>query len=326
MIRNSPTKITLIILSSLFVFLVTEIIMRYTLADRLALHSDERNLTYRHDSELGWFPIENSKKIYSGSRRIKIEHNSRGFRDSEHVVSSKPRMMFLGDSFVWGYDVEKDERFTEKLRLKLPEWSIYNLGVSGYGTDQELLLLMKEYDYYRPDIVFIVFCTGNDDSDNTHNVVYNGYHKPYFIFNQGQLQLSGIPVPKSENYFLSNHDWLSEFYWFRLLVKAYFNFTSTPSMDLENPTPALIIKIEELVKSRGAQLIIGSTDPYPELSEFLSNRKIAYIDLSNSYRYPGNGSHWTPIGHSFVSEKIFAFLNQGGYLAINSQTPSSALH
>ena len=109
-LRGSPwIKALLILLWSFFCIGVTDVGMGILFRDRLALHEDERNLTYRYDPELGWFPIANSKKGFTGSRTIHIEHNSRGFRDVEHVVGAKPRIIFLGDSFVWGYDVEQSE-------------------------------------------------------------------------------------------------------------------------------------------------------------------------------------------------------------------------
>src|SRR6266540_4873193 len=141
--------------SSIFCVALADIGMGILFRDYLVLHRDERNLTYRYDPELGWFPISNSKKIFTGSRTIHVEHNSRGFRETNHVLDTKPRIIFLGDSFVWGYDVEQNERFTDKLRDKLAGWSVYNLGVSGYGTDQEYLLLKRQYDFYRPQIVFL---------------------------------------------------------------------------------------------------------------------------------------------------------------------------
>ena len=124
--------------------------------------------------------------------------------DDEYVKSNKPVIMFLGDSFVWGYDVEKEERFTEKLRKYMPDWSIYNLGVSGYGNDQEYLLLQKYYDKFRPEIVFVVFCTDNDRDDNSYNNINGGYFKPYFEIEEGNLKLKDQPVPLSANYYLKD--------------------------------------------------------------------------------------------------------------------------
>ena len=293
---------------------ITEIAMRMFLKKTLCLHESERSLLYRYDEKLGWFPVENSKKIFRGEyRRIKVEHNSRGFRDSEHVVDTRPRIVFIGDSFVWGYDVEKQERFTEKLNAKIANVSIYNLGVSGYGTDQEYLLLAQHYDFYKPNIVFLVF-SNSDIWDNSHNELYNGYFKPYFIANGDSLTLKGVPVPKSWHYFIAQHDVLSYSCWFRLLTRFYFVCMEPPSLEVNNPSSAIIININRFVKTRGAKFVVGLQYEEPNLKKFLERNSIPYIDLTNSYKYPTNGGHWTPAGHTFVSEKIYDFLMQERYL------------
>src|SRR5262249_30897489 len=165
---------------------------------------DERSMLYRYDSTLGWFPRENGRGDYSGSRTISFSHNSRGFRDREPVADGKPAIIFLGDSFVWGYDVEASERFTDKLQAKHPEKNIYNFGVSGYGTAQEFLLLQQRFSEIKPALVFLVFCTETDEDDNASNIRHGGY-KPYYKVDGAGIKLSGVPVPHSEHAFIVDH-------------------------------------------------------------------------------------------------------------------------
>ena len=75
---------------------------------------------YNYDAELGWFPYANSELTFTGIRTIKLRHNSLGLRDIEPETNGKPTIAFIGDSFVWGYDAEENERFTNLLRAKLP--------------------------------------------------------------------------------------------------------------------------------------------------------------------------------------------------------------
>jgi hypothetical protein len=315
-------KALLILLWSVFCIGIADIGMGILFRDLLILHKDERNLTYQYDPELGWFPVPNSKKTFTGSRTIHVEHNSRGFRDAEHVLDTRPRMIFLGDSFVWGYDVEQQERFTEKLRDKLPGWSVYNLGVSGYGTDQEYLLLKRHYDFYRPQIVFLVFCRDNDDDDNSRNVRYGVYYKPYFMLDGSHLSLRGVPVPKSENYFFSRHALLAQSNWVRLFMRTYFILaTPTDYVASTSPTQAILSDMSRFIRSKGGRLIVGLQSSYPELEKFLKDQEIPYVDLSNPYRYPTQSHHWTPEGHNFVSHRIKEFLVGGRYLqSASSQT------
>ncbi|MBL4890139.1 MAG: SGNH/GDSL hydrolase family protein [Candidatus Lindowbacteria bacterium] len=293
--------------ASLIFLVITEIEMRYFLNDYLALREDERNLTYRYDRELGWFPIADSIKTLSGIRTVTARHNGRGFRDPKHLVGDTPGIVFIGDSFLWGFDVEEDERFADKLRAKLSDWSIYNLGISGYGTDQEFLLLKNNFEFYHPKIVFLVYSSDNDEIDNSTNERYGGYYKPYFTADENALKLGGTPVPKSENYFFVNHDVLSRSYWFRLLAKSYFRVTRPDPVKLESPTHAILSNMNKFVSENDARFVVGIQGYSPQLEEFLSNEKISYVSLANPYKYHRLG-HWTPAGNTYVSEKIYGFL------------------
>src|SRR5215470_14385830 len=85
---------------------------------------DERSLSYRYDAELGWFPIPNGSNRFMGSRPITVQHNGDGFRDPPHGPKQKKRIAFVGDSFVWGYDAEQAERFSDKLQARLADWEV----------------------------------------------------------------------------------------------------------------------------------------------------------------------------------------------------------
>ena len=304
----------ILVSTTLICLLIAEIGVRKLYGDQLYVWKDERNLVYRYDSELGWFPIDNSTRQFKGNRLINVKHNSRGFRDDEHLVSTNPRMIFLGDSFVWGYDVEQSERFTEILKKRLSNWTVYNLGVSGYGTDQEYLLLQRHYDFYKPDIVFLVFCADNDEDDNTQNMRYGGYYKPYFKIKEKTLELRGTPVPKSENYFFVKYDILTRSYLARLILKEFYKMTNPPLLEIENPTFEIINKFYELSKTNNFHFLMGIQGESPELELFLKGRNIPYVSLANSLKYPSHGNHWTPQGHAIVAERINNFLIDNSYL------------
>jgi hypothetical protein len=61
----------------------------------------------------------------------------------------------LGDSFAMGDGVERGELFADVLENLLPKTEVVNLGVSGYGTDQELLTYLRRGRQYRPDVVLL---------------------------------------------------------------------------------------------------------------------------------------------------------------------------
>jgi hypothetical protein len=278
-----------------------------------SLDRDERSLLYRYDQRLGWLPKANSLGTFTASRTIHIAHNSDGFRGPEYKRSGEPTIVFLGDSFVWGFDVEAPERFTEKLQTKHPEWAVYNLGISGYGTDQEYLLLNQVFDKYQPRVVFLVYCVENDDADNCSNFRF-GYYKPYCILRGTRLELNGVPVPKGARLFWADHPIVCRSYLARLLARVFYALTAPQRLHNTNPSGPLLRDLQKYVHSKGATLLVGLTRRQSYLEEFLTAFKVPWVDLSTDLRYPGFGFHWTPEGHSLVAERISAMLSQGNYL------------
>src|SRR2546423_12211535 len=131
-------------------FAIVEMALRVADPRVLREGQSERTIAYRHDAELGWAPAPNSVFTVIAERLIQAKHNSLGLRDIELGASGKPKILFVGDSYVWGNDVEAEERFSDLLRSKLPNHDIVNAGVSGYGTDQEYLWLKRLWDRIEP--------------------------------------------------------------------------------------------------------------------------------------------------------------------------------
>jgi hypothetical protein len=241
-------------------------------------------------------------------RTIVAVHNSHGFRDVEDAGDGdKPRILFLGDSYLWGYDAEIAERFTDKLQAKHPEWRVSNCGISGYGTDQEFLLLQRIYDEYKPNVVVLVFCTENDDADNSWNYRHESYYKPYYTTNEHGLQLQGIPVPRSERAFFLGHPVIFRSYLVRLFVRVYCKFTTPPRRHIPIPTFTIIQEMQKYLTARGTLLAVALTRKYPRLEAFLSQSGIPHVDFNEAEQYPLVG-HWTVQGNNSVFEAVDRFL------------------
>lgn len=88
--------------------------------------------------------------------------NSQGFRDRERAMErtgQAPRVIVLGDSFVWGIGVSYDETFTTLLERALqqthPGAEVINLGVPGFEPDHYFHLLQRYGIWLRPDVVVL---------------------------------------------------------------------------------------------------------------------------------------------------------------------------
>jgi hypothetical protein len=98
---------------------------------------------------------------------VPVRINSLGFRDRREYPIDKPpgafRILVLGDSVTFGhgaiYEATYPYLLEQRLRQWRPdiEWQVWNLGVPGYNTSQELAYLQRVGPVYRPDLVIVGF-------------------------------------------------------------------------------------------------------------------------------------------------------------------------
>jgi hypothetical protein len=232
-------------------------------------------------------------------------------RDEEFTLDAQPTIMFLGDSFVWGLDAEADERFTELLKPRIKGYKVLAAGVSGYGTDQEFLLLKKLWPEVKPAVVVLIFCTDNDRQDNSSNIRYEGYQKPYFATaSDGSLVLQGQPVPKSRLQAIKE-DWWVRHSWLVRLANAVYLKLRHPALQVPDPTERLVDKIREFVEASGSRFLVGLQTNDAALVRHLKARQIPFVTFDGTAAYPGEGvgGHWTPEGHKLVAERLLGLLS-----------------
>jgi hypothetical protein len=303
---------------SLAIALVTlaalEIVLRVVDFRELREALTERSLAYDYDSELGWMPEPGFAGKIETFRTTHYTHNSLGLRDGEFKSDARPTMMFLGDSFVWGLDSEADERFSDLLKPRIPDYRIMAAGVSGFGTDQEYLLLRRLWPKVKPAVVVLIFCADNDRLDNSTNRRYDNYYKPYFATQpDGSLVLAGQPVPRSHLLHYRDH-WLVRNLWLaRLAANGYVRWRH-PKVDVPDPTEKLIGKIRDFVEGNGARFMVGiqTTAGDQTLVPYLEANRIPFVRLAGADYIKldqGWGPHWTPEGQKDVAERIFGLLS-----------------
>jgi len=282
-------------------------------------------LGYQHDAELGWLPIPNSTIVASLPGSVTPQHNSLGLRDVELDESdSRPRILFLGDSLVWGYNVEDSERFTELLHPELPKYRIVNAGVSGYGTDQEYLLMRRIWEAIKPDVVVLMFSVETDRADNSSNLRYFSY-KPYLRRTlDGNWEFAGQPAPKERHARLKESRLGQTFMLARLAISAYVEIRF-PRVTVPDPTEQLIGMIREFVEAKGAKLVVGVQRDEPQLEAFLQSRGIPSVSFEGAELYAST-KHWTPSGHELVAQRLLTLFSEGRILSVARQQNRTGLN
>jgi hypothetical protein len=266
---------------------------------------------YSHDPELGWIPAPNSAKQQTASRTVTLKHNSLGLRDVEFMPGGGLTILFLGASFVYGIEVEAEERFTERLRSDLPGVRIVNAGIPGYGTDQEYLLLRRLWPHIQPNIVVLLFGP-SDRNGNTINFRFHAF-KPYLAKVDGHWQFRGLPVPRSAAQVVHNNWFAKHFAFVRLAVLAYWS-DGKHGRSVPDPSEQLVSMMRDLVHTRGGTFLVGLQSHDAAMEAFLYRQRISSIRLDEAEVYPAWGRHWTPAGHVFVAERLKALLSRDGLL------------
>ncbi len=106
---------------------------------------------------------------------VPVHTNALGFRDSrEYDLEKRPgtfRILVLGDSVTFGHGSVAEHAYPLLLEQRLKawkpavDWQVWNLGVPGYNTSQELAYLLEVGPTFHPDLVVVGFY-GNDVVDN----------------------------------------------------------------------------------------------------------------------------------------------------------------
>ena len=279
---------------------------------------------FQFDPELGWVPVPNAAtQQTSGNRTISVRHNSLGLRERELSDIAPDRFLFLGDSFTYGYDAEANERFSDLLQKALPRYGIVNAGVSGYGTDQQFLLMKRLWNEINPKYVVLTFCVDNDRDDNTSSYRYRKYPKPYFVrTGDGEWQVRGYPLPRLSRNDLSDSGWLERFALLRFAVDAYRALRNREII-VPDPTEDVIGMMRRTVEARGARLVVGLQRHEPRLETYLQAQKIPYVTFEDAPGYPVAGWHWTPEGNAVVAKTYLALFAEIGISSDPAQ-PRSA--
>lgn len=158
-----------------------------------------------YDSQFGWtvgVNRQNKNGLYSSSAEG-LRSSRRGESFAEKPVTC--RIALVGDSFTFGEEVAFADSWAYQLEQRLPSGcQVLNFGVRGYGVDQAYLRYMRDVRPWQPHVVIFGFI--NHDLYRVMSVygflLYNNvdspWAKPRFVYEQGNLFLANVPLPKLE--------------------------------------------------------------------------------------------------------------------------------
>lgn len=274
--------------------------------------------------ELGW-------DLRPGVRSERVNTNARGLRGlREYALKPPPgvrRVLCVGDSFTFGERLTDEESLPAQLEVELNRsgrWEVLNLGVPGYGTDQQWLRLQRLGFQYAADVVVLGFF---EDDMRRNGMSFRDYAKPYYELSRGQLVLRNIPVPSPEE--LLARPPSGPACPLRLgcaaeLIQDGLAFDAQ-ILDAERTpagrvTVAILDAMSQAVLSRGMRFVLMTISrpvlPRPSRTEELLvrwaartgtpvlNTRRAYLELPEPDRARLYAGHWTPYGAATTAQLL----------------------
>ncbi len=163
--KKTLTNIGLICLSLVTCIVFTEVALRVIVPEHRSkgrLYQFEWNRDF-HKSPM----MPNVEVIHQG---IPLKTNSFGLKDKEYLVEKSGnvyRILLFGDSFTFGQMLPNNYTLPKQIERKLNDVSedsieVINFGVCGLNTFQEMMFYSQFGQKFNPDMVVLVWCTGDN--------------------------------------------------------------------------------------------------------------------------------------------------------------------
>jgi hypothetical protein len=140
-----------------------------------------RGMIYALDDRYLFRHIPGARKVGAAAgepwSKVLVRINAAGRRGDESMLPrAVHRVVVYGDSFVSAEATPEPETFAAQLARLLSEPTrptvVLNAGVTGYGIDQESLLIEDELPSLKADLVIVAAYAGNDFGDLLRNKLY----------------------------------------------------------------------------------------------------------------------------------------------------------
>lgn len=158
-----------------------------------------REITHcEYDPELGWMhrPDWNVPDLYGPG--VGLTTNGQRLRGTREYSLEKPpdsyRILCLGDSFTMGYGVADEETYPAQLEDQDPRIEAINMGMGGFGIDQDYLWYLRDGVKFDVDVLLFTFIVGDFYRMTPKGNVANRA-KPLLELVDGHPVAVNLPVP-----------------------------------------------------------------------------------------------------------------------------------
>ncbi len=286
------------------------------IAVRIGVAVLERDPIIVSDARVGWALRPNLRDVVrkgNGGQHV-MSTDEEGHRITraagERSRANEPTLIVVGDSYIQSLGANDPETFAWIIAHEMPV-NVVNLGVLGYGTDQELLMLDAFLEAHPAANVrdIVVFVTENDFVDVQLSSHYLGRHKPRFQVIDGRLYRGSYRLGLSDR--LMDVSYL---YWLvnSKIAERMRDTVYDPSRGID-VVVACLAAMREAAARRGARfhVLVHHLVEIAPLSESQwadFRRRAGATDITARLRPPDgpdpigyDGFHWNGAGHRRVA-------------------------
>lgn len=305
----------------------------------------KRGLIYLStDATLGWVTQRNSRyelsKVDGCGQPYALVYttNPNGFRRFGDTATTRPKVLFIGDSFTQAIDASDDSTYFSRLGQQLPI-EVFANGTGGHSTLQEAMQLEQVIGKIKPDVVVLQF-SENDFINNSFELektsrYHNNQRRRPYLNAQGAIYYAN-PAQQSAFLFFVNHSKLLSYLLPKLTVllsgkqttqKAAHQaqqetFNPSDYRNAEKITDLCIQKIKLICKKNNATLVsfpvdaplrraTSSKTPYEILMqqngiEILGNvpKAIEKLERAGICCRAKDEAHWNHFGHQVCAQTL----------------------
>jgi hypothetical protein len=271
---------------------------------------------------------------------VVYETNSHGARDRDRSfeIQGSKRVVVLGDSFVEGYGVAREDRFTDRLEASLGV-EFLNFGTSGnFGPTQYMLLYRSLAKRFEHNTVIVGLLPANDFRDDDYRLakeVFADRYRPYLvgsspdfeiIYHQDHLPAETAPIVlrKPLTVMLREYTYTYNAYKYVRLVQrfrreshdkqAYSGYYDYDGVQIERLKHVLRMLVEE---AGDRPVLVAVFPTLPDLYRFSSEGEPPLTAALEPY-VESLGAHYLdllPLMHARPEDPTTFFLNCNGHWA-----------
>lgn len=313
----------LLLASLLFAFAVAE-----GLAQAYVYGIAKKGKMFKPDPVLGWkvLPDLDMMRRNADGALWHLATNADGSRSrSFWNESTLVKILILGDSFAFGEGVDLEDRFDTLLETSGLAGDIVNLGVMGYGTDQQMIVARDYFPVMEAGDLVILLTHSNDFHDILRKT-HSGRAKPRFSLTDDR-HLVEHPVRLTWREELRDRSYI-----FASVMSWFQRRREFTRQDLARSTElyrAIVLKEMEEVLHEGIYVLIayhglfdleneeGLQIVRPAMEGLCSQRSRIdclwldpFLEEPNGTRNFLSDRHWSREGHRVVADVIGNYLTE----------------